>query len=716
MFLQKKVLIFIALISIICISATYVIANLTLRNQFTELENSIALRNTERINNILDSTVQQLELVSADYAGWDDTYAYMENKNKAYLETNIINESFTNTKINYMLLIDDKNQLVYGKGYNFNEQMPLELPADISPLLAIANKIQGQESTSEGISGLITINEQPMLIAAYPIVTSEKEGPIAGTFIMGRLFNDSQKNELQTIANVDVRFDTPDHKIPSSTETRVTPINKDLLQGHTTIDDVNGNPVLKVTVNMDREITKQLDRAVGYILAALVFFGLGSVLVALGFVQAALLQPLNRLVSDIKRITETGKFSLRVQETDKNEIGIVAFEVNKMISSLEQTSRSLINVNKELKIQRDSIEQQIDVRTHEVKEEQARLLASINAFPDAYIITDPKGKVLVTNNALNKIFDTTYPTWTLDQLKESFKGYFDIERNLQISLAEKKSLVMSGLSYKKKFLKVYIAPIKLSGNEDIIGLVILIGDITESVLTERSKDEFLSIASHELRTPLTAIKGNSELLKAYFGTKSENKDFQEMINDIYKASTSLISIVNDFLTTSRLEQGRLDLHPENFPIDTLVRETVEKYQQSAHQKDIKLEVSNITREGLQVTADKQRLEEIIINLIGNAIKYTDKGSIKIIIDNADRNAKVSVIDTGRGIPQKQHGLLFKKFQQASNNIFTRDVTQGTGLGLYISKLLIESMGGEIYLEHSTENKGSIFTFTIPLAS
>ena len=117
----------------------------------------------------------------------------------------------------------------------------------------------------------------------------------------------------------------------------------------------------------------------------------------------------------------------------------------------------------------------------------------------------------------------------------------------------------------------------------------------------------------------------------------------------------------------------------------------------------------------KVHADEDRVKEIIYNLIGNALKFTEKGEVRVVMKKNRHMLEVRVVDTGKGIPLQSQSLLFRKFQQAQNNILTRDNTRGTGLGLYISKLLAQGMKGEIILEQSVVDKGSTFLLTLPLA-
>ena len=116
----------------------------------------------------------------------------------------------------------------------------------------------------------------------------------------------------------------------------------------------------------------------------------------------------------------------------------------------------------------------------------------------------------------------------------------------------------------------------------------------------------------------------------------------------------------------------------------------------------------------KVFADNDKTRQIIINLIGNSLKYTEKGGVTVSIEKDESFVKLQVSDTGRGIEEDQQNLLFRKFQQTERSILTRDTTQGTGLGLYISKLMIEGMGGKIASEKSEPNIGSVFSFTLPI--
>jgi len=198
-----------------------------------------------------------------------------------------------------------------------------------------------------------------------------------------------------------------------------------------------------------------------------------------------------------------------------------------------------------------------------------------------------------------------------------------------------------------------------------------------------------------------------------YGDKMPSEDAREMLSDIKDSSIRLISIVNQFLTTSRLEQKRTIFDTKPINIEKTIRYCANELQGMINEKKLTLSIQLPDALPL-VFADETRIQEVIINLLGNAIKYTEKGSITITAEAHEDFVEVSITDTGKGIDPKNRGLLFHKFQQASSDILTRDDSRSTGLGLYIAKQLVEQMGGTIYLGASDLGKGSTFTFTLPV--
>lgn len=362
------------------------------------------------------------------------------------------------------------------------------------------------------------------------------------------------------------------------------------------------------------------------------------------------------------------------------------------------------------------VEQRVGERTRELGEEQARLLASLENLPLGFFIIDLNHNIVVINPAMQEILGLPNRKWTFETMKTEFsKSDIDFNQLCAHCRGVTSSYGIDDVSFGNKILRFISVPIIMPDEQEIIGTAVVVEDITEAKLLERTKDEFFSIASHELRTPLAAIRGNAAMLQQYFGDKLEDTDMREMIDDMRASSVRLIKIVNDFLDVSRLEQKRVEFKKESFDLVLLIKESLQDLEGTASERSLYLKFVEPKGEMPKAMGDRDRAREVFINLVGNAIKYTDKGGATVEVKKRGGFLKVFINDTGIGIPKESQKLLFRKFQQASEKILTRDVTQGTGLGLYISKLLIENMGGEIRLERSEKGEGSTFSFSLPIA-
>lgn len=229
---------------------------------------------------------------------------------------------------------------------------------------------------------------------------------------------------------------------------------------------------------------------------------------------------------------------------------------------------------------------------------------------------------------------------------------------------------------------------------------------------DKMKDEFISIASHELRTPLTAIKGYLSLVADGTYGKIENKEMKKGIDVIIASSERLEALVEDLLNVSRIEQGRLDVSNEKIELEPIVQEIVSQLSISVDEKKLLLEYKKPGEKLPLVLADRERLKQALVNLIGNSIKYTEKGSISITTKVVNSKMEIKISDTGIGMSAEEQEHLFEKFHRVQNKK-TAKIT-GTGLGLWITKQIVELMNGKIYLE-SMKDVGTQVTIKLELA-
>lgn len=377
---------------------------------------------------------------------------------------------------------------------------------------------------------------------------------------------------------------------------------------------------------------------------------------------------------------------------------------------------------------KEELERMVEERTKKLNEEQVRLEASINSLNIGYIMTDKSYNLITINPTAKRLLCinpkapiTTLvpqnPSCTLQNIEDQLLGVLNLRTEIERCVHEHKNIQINDVYYNYLYLRIFLSPIIMFKDEsEVIGVVILIEDVTEAKILERSRDEFFSIASHELRTPLTAIRGNTAMIMQYYAEQIKDPNMKEMIEDIHGSSLRLIDIVNDFLNMSRLEQRKMIFKSESVDLAQTVQEVINEYQTTGSERKLYLKLEPLEKPLPPAAGDKNKVKEVLINLIGNGLKFTTNGGVSITASLEGQFVKIAVKDTGMGIAGERKDLLFRKFQQAGESLYTRDTTKGTGLGLYISKLLMEGMGGKIYLEQSEVNKGSTFTILLPIAS
>jgi signal transduction histidine kinase len=313
-----------------------------------------------------------------------------------------------------------------------------------------------------------------------------------------------------------------------------------------------------------------------------------------------------------------------------------------------------------------------------------------------------------------------------------FENFFDIgkENVLGKSLPELESLPqlasllallkqgLKGISRKelevREGLIVEVSTVPLVGIKKDEGILIILHDKSREKLVERMKTEFVSLAAHQLRTPLSAIKWTLGMfLDGDLGTLTQEQ--REFVSKTYQSNERMISLINDLLDVTRIEEGRYVYKSSLISLVDLVDSVIKERKEEIKKKDIKLSFKKPLRELPRVMIDAEKIKIAIENFLDNAVKYTPPGG-KIIVSlrhlKENKEIEFSVKDTGVGIPEDQRDRVFSKFFRGANVV--RMDTEGSGLGLFISKNIIESHGGTVWFE-SKENEGTVFHFVLPEA-
>jgi signal transduction histidine kinase len=244
-----------------------------------------------------------------------------------------------------------------------------------------------------------------------------------------------------------------------------------------------------------------------------------------------------------------------------------------------------------------------------------------------------------------------------------------------------------------------------------IGLMIILHDITREKTVERMKTEFVSLAAHQLRTPLSAIKWTLKmLLEGDMGEITEGQ--RDLIEKSYQSNERMIGLINDLLDITRIEEGRYLYQPILADLVGVVESALKDGEDEVKRKGLTFHFQKPRGRVPRVTMDVEKIKLVVQNLLENAIRYTPSGGKVSVAISADKNkVEFKIEDGGIGIPKDQQSKIFTKFFRGSNVM--RVETEGSGLGLFISKNIIEAHGGRIWFE-SKEGTGSSFYFSLPV--
>jgi PAS domain S-box-containing protein len=388
-----------------------------------------------------------------------------------------------------------------------------------------------------------------------------------------------------------------------------------------------------------------------------------------------------------------GDFSSQIEVSSHDELGELATAFNKMSASLRSSYLRL------------ALE----------KERDETLLESMN---EGMIALDDKGTIVLINSVATAMFGLD-PKATNVSFNENISLTSQLGKEVPPEILPTATLQTGEIvddvytlkddGTHKILVNISASPIKLEGR--IAGAILVVRDVTKEKEVDRMKTEFISLASHQLRTPLSAIKWFSEmLLNGDAGElKPEQKDFTKNIAD---STDRMVELVNSLLNISRIESGRIIVDPRPTDLKELIGGIVNDLKAKTEERQQTLIIS-VHSELPKINLDSRLIGQVYLNLLTNAVKYTPKnGEISVTVSKKGDDVISQITDNGYGIPKAQQGRIFEKFFRAEN--VAKFETDGTGLGLYLIKAVVESSGGKIWFE-SEEGKGTSFWFTLPLS-
>ena len=383
-------------------------------------------------------------------------------------------------------------------------------------------------------------------------------------------------------------------------------------------------------------------------------------------------------------------------------------ELEKRTKELENTRRALINMLEDVEEARIKAE-----------EERSKTQAIITNFVDGLLVFD-KENILISANPQVEIFFKIKAGQIIGQSFAELTKASNLNSLFQLlnNSPSDKSIIDKGIKsiFRREFnlrknLVLEVSTFPILRNKERIGTSVILHDISREKFIEQMKTEFVSLAAHQLRTPLSAIKWTLRMILD--GDLGEiTREQEDFLQKTYQSNERMIHLINDLLNVTRIEEGRYLFKPALAQIEDVINPIIKSYREEMKRKKITFTFKKPKTRLSKVKIDKEKIGLAIENFIDNALKYTfPGGQVTVTLKCGKKEIEFSVKDTGVGIPKDQQDRIFTKFFRGANVI--RMETEGSGLGLFIAKNIIEAHGGTIWFE-SKEGRGSTFRFTLPI--
>ena len=494
----------------------------------------------------------------------------------------------------------------------------------------------------------------------------------------GSVLADTAVDDPETLQNHNTREEVAEARThgTGAAQRRSVSVGERYLYVAALLDD-GTDRVLRVAVPL-ADVDAVVERVQRYLAVAAAVALVLATAIAL-FIGKRLADPLEKLQLHAQRVAH-GDLEGVIEASPTREIDEVGYAFNTMTHAL-----------------RTSLDDLDRART--------RLEAVLAGLDDGVVLTDSEGQVLRLNRAAERLLSVSQERGEGRHFIQIARDH-ELDGRLQAALqGEPTSRAVIEYGLDRRILQVMTTTV--TGRAERLGLVVL-RDITELRRLEGVRRDFVANVSHELRTPLTSIRALVETLQG--GAVDEPELLRQFLERIIGEVDRLTDLVEDLMDLARLEAGRTPLHREIMPAGDLLRTAGERLREQVTRAQLRLEYA-LPESLPEVLVDRRRIEQVVLNLVHNAIKFTPVGgTITLAAATGDGVVTVEVRDTGVGVPPEEQERLFERFYKSDK----ARRTEGTGLGLAIAKHIVQAHGGDIAVE-STVGEGATFRFTLPVA-
>ncbi|PPD58761.1 CHASE4 domain-containing protein [Dehalogenimonas etheniformans] len=699
MSLRVKVFSIAAVSTIAAIILIFVVSDAILLRNYDDLDHEHMSQHLDLITIAINEELANLNKVNIDWADWDDTYNFMDDRNSAYVESNLVASIFENLGIDLIMYVDNSGNVVW-EGSSSPSGIA-DIPDESINTLKTSGAPLFIEEEKQSNTGFVTIGGHPLMVVSNPILTSDRQGPSRGFLVWGRYVAQDYGMALSQKMLTDVGLDFPDtwnsdEKAQSAlshleeNDRWIAPVDSSQIAAYESVNDLEGKASFLIKVTAPREYLLNGTSTLNSMILAL-----GAAMAVLGIVLYLMMgrtvvTPLSLLNRAVAGIGVKGNEKHRVPDDGNDEVASLGKAINDTLDRLEDSQKALKKAAEEWRITFDSIDDPISIQDNDY-----RFMRVNRAFARSYGM-EPGD--LVGKKCYEIIHGTTAPPKDCAH-QEIIKTHRPVTEEYYDAV-------------KESHLEISMAPI-IDDDRKMTGMVQITKNVTERkqmeshlIVTDRlaSLGEMAAGIAHEINNPLTGIIGFTDMLL--------ESDLPELvkadIRPIAEGSARVAEIVKRMLTFARHTQPlrtRVD-------INEILNSTLALQTYSLQISNIEI-VKEFNPDLPWLVIDPGQMQQVFLNLIINAQyamkKAHNRGTLTIGTERHGENVRITVADDGPGIPPDVMTKLFQPF------FTTKAPGEGTGLGLPLSRSIVLEHGGTLSVK-SEPGEGAIFTIELPVTS
>jgi PAS domain S-box-containing protein len=706
------------LTSTICICAILFVAlNWIFSRNYSQLETDQMKQDLDRIQTAIENEEITLNKQSASWASWDNTYSFTKDGNPDYILNNFTDKTFIREEVNLCAVINSSGDIVYAGLFDLDKNQ--HLPVSAETRQALSESFLFSRDTGKGKIGLLQTDKGPLLIGTSPILTSKGEGPLLGTFIAGRYLDQRLINKINFITKFTITAspltDFPLNNGPVSVPSLspqdpvfIQPLDSHTLTGYKLMPDIYGQPYLVIGTQTPRDLYSQGMETMILLYACLSLVAVLLVVITILLIDNTILARLRVLSNFAAGVSREGDFTARVSLHGQDELKALGDEVNAMLNRLSLANEELLeSENKYSTLVEKSSDGIILILNELVFYANPRILQMLGTEKEDFI-----------GSRLSSFVTPQYQDKVTSQYKNRINGK-PAEDSYEIEIKHK-----DGISIP---VEISARLIKLNRQDCVM---VVLRDITEHKKAEkaqeallqkeksmrenleeeaRARSQFINVLAHELRTPLTPVLASLEMARDSLASDPSRVQYK-LVKNAMDGAENLRMRLEELLDMARFSRGVFTLNPVEIDTGEFLKTVALRYSPTLKNKAQEL-IIGLPVDLPKITADPSRLEQVIVNLLSNAGKYSP-GQTRITLQASavPEGILVEVKDQGIGIPPQEINDLFTPYHRVSE---TAQKYSGIGLGLAVCKQIIEAHKGRIWVE-SELGKGSTFKFILPL--